>query len=180
MRLEKEHGTLTLSLLHPQRETKSVVSRTPTFLDGYCNTVQGLLDWFEVDLGFTELLFIQIDLCIMSYTRKERQKERLQGVGVRETTDIVSLCGCKRDNVKAPSTTRETLTPTPSPQRSLFRTHTHTHTHTRTSDFIIHMYRCHNLSSSKGFPGQTEMQVIRVLGPIEESFLRPVRVYDKV
>jgi len=30
------------------------------FLDGYCSTVQGLLDWFEVDLGFTELLFIQI------------------------------------------------------------------------------------------------------------------------
>ena len=27
-------------------------------LDGYCSTVQGLLDWFEVDLGFTELSFI--------------------------------------------------------------------------------------------------------------------------
>jgi len=36
-----------------------------TFLDGYCSTVQGLLDWFEVDLGFTELLFIQIGLCVM-------------------------------------------------------------------------------------------------------------------
>jgi len=24
-----------------------------------------LLDWFEVDLGFTELLFIQIDLCVI-------------------------------------------------------------------------------------------------------------------
>jgi len=35
------------------------------FLDGYCSTVQGLLDWFEVDLGFTELLFTQIDLCVM-------------------------------------------------------------------------------------------------------------------
>jgi len=32
-----------------------------TFVDGYCSTVQGLLDWFEVDLGFTELSFIQID-----------------------------------------------------------------------------------------------------------------------
>jgi len=31
------------------------------FLDGYCSTVQGLLDWFEVDLGFSELSFIQID-----------------------------------------------------------------------------------------------------------------------
>jgi len=36
-----------------------------TFLDGYCITVQGLLDWLEVDLGFTELLFIQIDLSVM-------------------------------------------------------------------------------------------------------------------
>ena len=34
-------------------------------LDGYCSTVQGLLDWFEVDLGFTELSFIQIDLCVL-------------------------------------------------------------------------------------------------------------------
>jgi len=31
----------------------------------YCSTVQGLLDWFEVDLGFTKLLFIQTDLCVM-------------------------------------------------------------------------------------------------------------------
>jgi len=30
------------------------------FVDGYCSTVQGLLNCFEVDLGFTELLFIQI------------------------------------------------------------------------------------------------------------------------
>ena len=35
------------------------------FRDGYCSTVQGLLDWFEVDLGFTEHLFIQIDLCVI-------------------------------------------------------------------------------------------------------------------
>jgi len=35
------------------------------FFDGYCSTVQGLLDWFEVDLGFTRLLFIQIDLCVL-------------------------------------------------------------------------------------------------------------------
>jgi len=35
------------------------------FLDGYCSTVQGLLDWFEVGLGFTKLLFIQTDLCVM-------------------------------------------------------------------------------------------------------------------
>ena len=36
-----------------------------TFLDGYCGTVQDLLDWFEEDLGFTELSFIQIDLCVL-------------------------------------------------------------------------------------------------------------------
>ena len=36
-----------------------------TFLDGYCSTVQGLLDLFEVDLGFTKLSFIQIDLCVL-------------------------------------------------------------------------------------------------------------------
>jgi len=36
-----------------------------TFFDGYCSTVQGLLDWFEVDLGFTKLSFIQIDLCVL-------------------------------------------------------------------------------------------------------------------
>ena len=41
------------------------------FLDGYCSTVQGLLDWFEVDLGFTELLFIQIDLCVLCVFSKK-------------------------------------------------------------------------------------------------------------
>jgi len=35
------------------------------FLDGYCSTVQGLLDWCELDWGFTELLFIQIGLCVL-------------------------------------------------------------------------------------------------------------------
>ena len=34
------------------------------FLDGYRSTVQGLLDWFEVDLGLTELFFLQVDLCV--------------------------------------------------------------------------------------------------------------------
>ena len=47
------------------------------FFDGYCSTVQGLLDWFEVDLGFTELSLIQIDyifcrichtLCMICHT----------------------------------------------------------------------------------------------------------------
>jgi len=45
------------------------------FFDGYCSTVQGLLDWFEVDLEFTELSFTQIDLCVLCvfalYSREE-------------------------------------------------------------------------------------------------------------
>jgi len=41
------------------------VSRHHSSLDGYFSTVQGLLDWFEVDLGFTEPLLIHIDLCVM-------------------------------------------------------------------------------------------------------------------
>jgi len=36
-------------------EDTRYVKPTFFFLDGYCSTVQGLLDWFEVDLGFTEL-----------------------------------------------------------------------------------------------------------------------------
>jgi len=40
-------------------------NKTFFFFDRYCSTVQGLLDWFEVDLGFTELSFIQIDLCVL-------------------------------------------------------------------------------------------------------------------
>ena len=34
-------------------------------IDGYCSTLQELLDWVEVDLGFTKLSFIQIDLCVL-------------------------------------------------------------------------------------------------------------------
>jgi len=43
----------------------SRVNASWVFLDGYCSTVQDLLEWFEVDLGFTELLFIQIGLCVL-------------------------------------------------------------------------------------------------------------------
>jgi len=40
------------------------------FFDGYCSTVQGLLDWFEVDFGFTELSYIQIDcvFCVFLFS----------------------------------------------------------------------------------------------------------------
>ena len=50
-----------LALCRSRSRTRSIS------LNGYCSTVQGLLDWFEVDLGFTELLFIQIDLCVMCF-----------------------------------------------------------------------------------------------------------------
>ena len=43
----------------------SVCVMNHTFVDGYCSTVQGWLDCFEVDLGLTELSFIQIDLCVL-------------------------------------------------------------------------------------------------------------------
>jgi len=49
-----------------------------TFLDRYCSTVQGLLDWFEVDLGFTELLFIQINLCVMLIQYPERVRWKIK------------------------------------------------------------------------------------------------------
>ena len=55
-----------------------------TVVDGKCSAVQGLLDWFEVDLGFTELLFIQIDLCVAAGA------QRHCGQGSRETSG--SLC----------------------------------------------------------------------------------------
>jgi len=47
--------------LHKSRfihERDQHLSHPPFCFDGYCSTVQGLLDWFEVDLGFTELSFI--------------------------------------------------------------------------------------------------------------------------
>jgi len=33
------------------------------FLDGYCSTLQGLLDWFEVDLGFPVLVLFRL-ICV--------------------------------------------------------------------------------------------------------------------
>jgi len=56
-----------------QRETNSQLTAThrnllhlttSSFFDGYCSTVQGLLDWFEVDLRFTELLLHHVLYCL--------------------------------------------------------------------------------------------------------------------
>jgi len=47
-----------LACILPSQSRHALASTCLSSLDGYCSTVQGLLDWFEVDLGFTELLFI--------------------------------------------------------------------------------------------------------------------------
>ena len=57
------------SYIHTQYAETVYVQVSRPFFDGYCSTVQGLLDWFEVDLGFTELSFIQIDLCVLCMYR---------------------------------------------------------------------------------------------------------------
>ena len=36
------------------------VSSIFLFFDRYCSTVQGLLDWFEVDLGFTSFCLFRL------------------------------------------------------------------------------------------------------------------------
>ena len=48
-----------ISTVHPKRYVAC-------FFDGYCSTVQGLLDCFEVDLGFTELSFTSQEVCSLS------------------------------------------------------------------------------------------------------------------
>ena len=50
---------------------ETYISGSASLLNGYCSTVQGLLDWFEVDLGFAELLFIQISLCVVCVLQVE-------------------------------------------------------------------------------------------------------------
>ena len=66
-------GPIGTSSFVPPGKLKGFTTRQTDFsrqectfrLDGYCSAVQGLLDWFEVDLGFAELLYIQIDLCVL-------------------------------------------------------------------------------------------------------------------
>ena len=44
----------TSHLCRDLKASRSMCDKTCShFFDGYCSTVQGLLDWFEVDLGFT-------------------------------------------------------------------------------------------------------------------------------
>jgi len=68
-------------LTHSSEGTKHVsfVCLIHIFLGGYCSTVQGLLDWYEVDLGFTELSFIR-----MSYSHIFKHR----------TSSVLLICGC--------------------------------------------------------------------------------------
>jgi len=54
-----------MSLRHPAYDARRHMRQDVASLDGYCSTVQGLLDWFEADLGVTKLLFMQTDLSCM-------------------------------------------------------------------------------------------------------------------
>ena len=53
-----------------------------------------MLDWFEVDLGFTGLLFIQIDLCVLCVffmSRRHMQmlmQEERWGAGVETQKNV--------------------------------------------------------------------------------------------
>ena len=53
----------TFSPVHPFMCHTHTVSIS--VLDGYCSTVQGLLDCLEEDLGFTKLLFTETDVCVV-------------------------------------------------------------------------------------------------------------------
>ena len=51
------------------------ISLHHSFFDWYCSTVHGLLDWFEVNLGFTEVLFIRTG----QHSLPRRRKFTLRG-----------------------------------------------------------------------------------------------------
>jgi len=55
-----------------------------------------LLDWFEVDLGFTELSFIQIDLCVLCvFDTQVPFRARCVDFFVRVGKGVcVCVCGC--------------------------------------------------------------------------------------
>ena len=71
-----------------------------SFLDGYCSTVQGLLEWFKVDLGFTELLLIHIgrvELFILEIPIELTFEVIFGGICVR-LWNIVCKCGLIYDS----------------------------------------------------------------------------------
>ena len=72
-----------------------VDTHTLTFSDWYCSTVQGLLDLFEVDLGFTELSFIQITGSSGRYTHTYKSRHIHSD---REKAETVTCNWSKRIN----------------------------------------------------------------------------------
>ena len=52
-------------LTYKQSFSHTHIHTHTSFVNGYCSTLPGLLDCFAVDLGFTELSFIQIGLCVL-------------------------------------------------------------------------------------------------------------------
>ena len=91
-------------------ETGTGTPQQAIFFDGYCSTVQGLLDWFEVDLGFTELSFIQIDLCVLCvFVLYSRFIAPLLGHGVTRSRKKAIRCGrCRRNRQYTPGQKRKT------------------------------------------------------------------------
>jgi len=77
-------------------------------LDRYCRTVQGVLDWFEVDLGFTRLLFFQSRLHTHTHTHTHTH------IHTHTRTHAHT----------------HTLTHTHTHTHTYTHIHTHTHTHT--------------------------------------------------
>jgi len=67
--VDMTHSSFVTWLIHMCDLIHSYVTRMMhIFFDGYCSTVQGLLDWFEVDLGFTRD-FIYSNRFVCSVTR---------------------------------------------------------------------------------------------------------------
>ena len=78
------------------------------FLEGYCSTVQGLRDWFEVDLGFPELVVFRLNcvFCVFLFCIPSRSPLVLFGhplschytYGVAAVSRIDKIIGlfCKR------------------------------------------------------------------------------------
>jgi len=52
--------------IHPQMSP----TYQHAFRDGYCSTIQGLLDWFDVDLGFPELVLFRLMWILSVFVRK--------------------------------------------------------------------------------------------------------------
>jgi len=57
--------TRTFKFVHTHTSISYHCRQQSALLDGYCSTVQGLLDWFKGDLGFLELFLLRF-ICVLS------------------------------------------------------------------------------------------------------------------